>query len=158
LERLACDCKQIEFVPAAPNEIALKVMAGCSVFALASRTEGLARVLLEAMAAGKPIVAFAVGGTSHCITHNENGILVEPGNVAALAAGLDRVMNSPELAKRLGAKARTRVFSDFDEHAYTRAFDAMLRSLEQGTLRSVQEQEQESAKSWHLGHTSAGRG
>jgi glycosyltransferase involved in cell wall biosynthesis len=132
LDELAGGCSQIEFVPAAPNEVALKVIGNCSVYVSASRTEGMARVLQEAMAAGKPIIASAVGGTPHCILHNDNGILVEPGNVNELAEKLAQVLSNPELCKRLAARAHGRVFSQFDERAYVRSFRAMLEEVLSG--------------------------
>lgn len=132
LDVLAKGSKQIEFVSPASNEVALQVIAGCSVYVLASRSEAMGRVLLEAMAAGKPIVSSAVNGTPHYIINGENGILVEAGNVAAMAEALECVLSNPELARSLGEKAKARVFAEYDERAYVRAFSAMLNSVAGG--------------------------
>jgi glycosyltransferase involved in cell wall biosynthesis len=66
-------------------------------------------VVLEAMAAGKPIVASRIGGIPDLIEDGVSGMLVEPGDVIALRDALARVLTEPGLAERLAAAARTRV-------------------------------------------------
>jgi glycosyltransferase involved in cell wall biosynthesis len=129
LEELAESSPQIEFLPAQPNESALKVISSCMIYVLASRTEGMGRVLLEAMAAGRPIVASNVGGVPHYISEGENGLLFASGNVEELAANIVQILNDAELRARLGRNGRARVLSEFDEAAYVREFKKMLESL-----------------------------
>ena len=76
------------------------------IFVLASLNEGMGRVLVEAMAAERPIVASAVGGISDLVRNGENGLLVPAGDVGALAGALDGLIKNPEKARRLGAKGR----------------------------------------------------
>jgi glycosyltransferase involved in cell wall biosynthesis len=83
------------------------------VVALPSWTEGLPLVLLEAMARGRPVVATPVGGTPELVTDGETGLLVPPRDPEALAAALRRVLDDPELARRLGEAARARVAERF---------------------------------------------
>jgi glycosyltransferase involved in cell wall biosynthesis len=83
------------------------------VVALPSWTEGLPLVLLEAMARGRPVVATPVGGTPELVTDGETGLLVPPRDPEALAAALRRVLDDPELARRLGEAARARVADRF---------------------------------------------
>jgi len=130
LEELAQGCPQIEFLAPRPNELALKVISVCTICVLASRTEGMGRVLLEAMAAGRPIIASNVGGVSYYISDDENGLLFASGSVEELAATMVRLLNDKELRIRLGQRGYERLFSDFDEAAYIRAFDRMLRSIQ----------------------------
>ena len=83
------------------------------VVALPSWAEGLPIVLLEAMAHGRPVVATPVGGTPELVTDGETGLLVPPRDPEALAAALRRVLDDPDLARRLGTAARARVAERF---------------------------------------------
>lgn len=130
LEELAEGCPQIEFLAPRPNELALKVIAACTIYVSASRTEGLPWVLLEAMAARRPIIASNVGGVAHCISDGENGLLFSSGNVEELAAKMVHLLNHEELRAQLGRRGHDRVFSEFDEVAYVREFKRMLESLQ----------------------------
>jgi glycosyltransferase involved in cell wall biosynthesis len=77
-------------------------------------SDGLPNVLLEAMASGRPVVASAVGAIPSAITAGENGLLVPPGDAAALAAALEGLACRPVLRARLGEHARQRVERDFE--------------------------------------------
>jgi glycosyltransferase involved in cell wall biosynthesis len=134
LEELSSECPKIKFMDARPNEEALKVIAGCTVYVLASRTEGLPRVLLEAMAGGRPIIASNVGGVAHCIRDGENGLLFSAENIEELAEKISQLLNDPELRERLGRRGRERVMSEFDEFAYARQFQKMLTLVQTGAL------------------------
>ena len=69
---------------------------------------------LEAMAAGKPIVATNVGGLPFLIRDGDNGILVQPRNPADLAEAIQRLLTSPDLRAKFGTHGRTRAEEDFD--------------------------------------------
>lgn len=75
---------------------------------LPSHSEGSPNVLLEAMAAGVPVVATAVGGVPEIVADGESALLVDKGNPAALAAALGRLLEDRELGGRLAAAARQR--------------------------------------------------
>ena len=90
------------------------LMAGADVLVLPSHAEGLPLVVLEAMAAARPVVASAVGGTPELVVDGETGILVPPGDVGALATALDALLADPPRARRLGEAGRRRV-----ERAFT---------------------------------------
>lgn len=89
------------------------LMAGCDVFCLPSSAEGLPLVVLEAMAAGKPVVATAVGGVPELVIHGETGLLVTAGDVDALRRALADLLADPERARRLGETGRERVRASF---------------------------------------------
>jgi glycosyltransferase involved in cell wall biosynthesis len=74
-----------------------------------SRREGYGVVARQAMAHARPVVATAVGGLAEAIVDGESGLLVGPGDVAALRAALERLLGDAELRARLGAAARERV-------------------------------------------------
>lgn len=79
------------------------------VFALPSLSEGSPNVILEAMAAGLPIVASRVGGIPDMAPEGEAALLCTVGNTQELAAALGQLLTDPELAQRLGRQARQRV-------------------------------------------------
>jgi glycosyltransferase involved in cell wall biosynthesis len=101
-----------------------ELLARATVFALPSHAEGLPLALLEAMAAGCPVVASAVGGVPDVVSHGVNGFLVAPQDPQLLAASLHRVLTDKPLAARLGSAARDTV-----EACYS--IEKTLDSLEQ---------------------------
>jgi glycosyltransferase involved in cell wall biosynthesis len=66
----------------------------------------MGRVVVEALCRGRPVVATRVGGIPDLVRDGENGLLVEPGDTAALAEALVRILGDRELAERLAARAR----------------------------------------------------
>jgi len=105
------------FVP--PAELA-ELYARAAVVACPSHREGFGVACLEAMAHGRPVVAGAVGGLLDLVVNGETGILVEPGNVPALRAALDRLLDDPDLRRRMGAAGRRRADEHFSWDAVTR--------------------------------------
>jgi glycosyltransferase involved in cell wall biosynthesis len=81
-------------------------LARADVFALASRTEAFGIAVVEAMAAGLPVVAAAVGGVPELVSPGVTGELFPPGDHRALAAHLLRLLREPELRGRMGAAAQ----------------------------------------------------
>jgi glycosyltransferase involved in cell wall biosynthesis len=90
------------------------VLAAADVFVLPSLSEGLPLALLEAMFAGRPVVASDVGEVKAALAHGEAGVVVEPGDPAALARALDRLLSDPKRAHDLGASAARRAAADYD--------------------------------------------
>ncbi|HLK10440.1 MAG TPA: glycosyltransferase family 4 protein [Candidatus Binatia bacterium] len=88
-------------------------LAAADVVALPSLQEGLGVAALEAMAAGRPVVASRVGGLGEVVLDGETGLLVPPGDAAALAAALARLGADPALRARLGAAGRARVLARY---------------------------------------------
>jgi glycosyltransferase involved in cell wall biosynthesis len=88
-------------------------LAAGTLFILPSYIEGLPMALLEAMSWALPVIATPVGGIPQLVTHEVNGLLVAPGDVAALAAAITRLLGDPALRERLGNAARTTIASRF---------------------------------------------
>lgn len=97
-----------------------ELLAAADVFALPSAYEGSSLALLEAMAAARPIVSSAIGGTDELIEHGISGLLVPPGDNAALVEALKRVLSDSALSSSLGRHARARVIRDFAAGAMAR--------------------------------------
>ena len=88
------------------------VLAATDIFVLPSLVEGLPLALLEAMRAGKPIVATAVGGVPEAVTSGVNGLLVAPADDVALADAIAILAASPQQRAELGEQARARADRD----------------------------------------------
>ena len=93
-----------------------------------SRTEGTPIVLFEAMAAGVPVVATAVGGVPDVVGEHE-ALLVAPGDPDALAEGIRHVLAEPAAAARRARAARARLDSTFSAEPWLRAYEALYREL-----------------------------
>lgn len=100
-------------------------LAGMDVFVLPSLNEGMGRALVEAMAAGLPVIATRVGGVPALIDHGNNGLLVAPGDAQALADALRSYLRQPDLATRVGEAARRSVDARFSSSQMVRAIEAL---------------------------------
>jgi glycosyltransferase involved in cell wall biosynthesis len=98
-----------------------------AVVACPSRREGFGVVAAEAMAHGRPVVASAVGGLLDLVVHEETGLLVPPGDVAALRAALERLLRDRDLRRRMGAAGRARARAEL---SWDRVLDRTLEAYE----------------------------
>jgi glycogen(starch) synthase len=89
-------------------EVAVALDASTALV-LPSRSEGMGRVVVEALCRGRPVIATRVGGIPDLVRDGENGLLVEAGDTRALADALVRILSDPELAERLAARGRESV-------------------------------------------------
>jgi glycosyltransferase involved in cell wall biosynthesis len=117
----------VRFLGTVPR--AWRLLPHFDVFVLPSRWEGMSNGLLEAMAAGRPIVATTVGGNPELIADGETGLLVPPENPEALAAAILRLVRDPALARRLGEAARRRVVQDYTLEAVVRRMENLYDRL-----------------------------
>lgn len=117
LERSVVDAglsDRITFLGGLPEETTLQEIASADAFVLPSLIEGLPVVLMEAMAAGKPVIAATMAGIPEMITHERTGLLFDVGNWADLEAQIERLMHDDALALRIGAAGRERIEREFD--------------------------------------------
>lgn len=101
------------------------------IFVLCSKSEGLPHALLEAMAAGRAVIATEVGGNRELIQHDVNGLLVPSGDSQALAQAIRSLVNDPGRAVRFGAAARDTVAERFSLDAMTHRFESFYKQLYQ---------------------------
>lgn len=111
-----------------------------NVFALPSLEEGFPIAALDAMAAGLPVVASAVGGVPELIEDGKSGFLVPPRNVEALASRLRALLNDRELRRSVGLAGYARVHENFNSKRmganFTRFYDEILELPPQGETRA----------------------
>lgn len=93
----------------------------CDVYVNSSRFEGMSNAILEAMAASRPVVATSVGGNAELVREGETGFLYPPGDDAALAGHLERLLEETPLRTAMGAAARKIIARD---HPIERTVDA----------------------------------
>jgi len=107
-----------------------ELLAAADLFVLPSLFEGLPLSVLEAMAAERPVVATAIGGTDEAVVDGVTGVLVPPRDPAALAAAIHRLRSDPALSSRLARAARARVEAEFSAEAMARGimqvYDALV--------------------------------
>ena len=103
----------VHFVGRVDRAGAMALFKGCSFFVLPSRHEPMGIVNLEAMAAGRAIIASRVGGVPELVSDEENGLLVPPDDAPALAVALARLASDAALSARLGENGARRA-RDFD--------------------------------------------
>jgi glycosyltransferase involved in cell wall biosynthesis len=94
-----------------------------------SLEEGFCNAILEAMAAGKPVVATAVGGNPEAVVDGETGLLVPPGDGRALAAAIGWILDHPEQAAGFGRAARRRVAERFELSRMVRQYETVYDRL-----------------------------
>jgi glycosyltransferase involved in cell wall biosynthesis len=100
-----------------------EIIATFDVAVLPSYFEGMGRVLLEAMAMEKPVVASRVGGIPDLVHDGVNGILVTPGAIPELKSGLLKILRNPVMAIEMGKEGRKRIKEEFN-------VDSMVQSIE----------------------------
>jgi glycosyltransferase involved in cell wall biosynthesis len=110
VERLVADLpEQTSWTESLPLEEVASAMDESTALVLPSRSEGMGRVVVEALCRGRPVVGSRVGGIVELVRDGENGLLVEPGDTSALVDALVRVLSDRALASRLAAAAHAGV-------------------------------------------------
>lgn len=129
--------RDVSFVgPVAQQELP-DFLAGVDALALSSNYEGTPIVLMEAMAAGLPVVAPAVGGIPDLVEHEVSGLLVPPGDPLALARALDRLAQDPGLRAELGRAGARTVEARFNSAHVAREMSEFLQEATAPAARAL---------------------
>ncbi len=104
-------------------------LSAANAFVLASRNEGMGRVLIEAMSSGLPVIGTAVGGIPAIIKNNHTGIIVPPENPAALAIAMEELARNPETCDIMGKNASEYVYPEYDENTMIEKLARLYREV-----------------------------
>ncbi|HEV3181984.1 MAG TPA: glycosyltransferase family 4 protein [Steroidobacteraceae bacterium] len=129
LRQLAQSCgvaDRVRFHGFADRAALAALYAHADVFVLMSRVESCSMALLEAMAAGLPIIASKVGGNIELVRHRVDGLLIEPDNVDELASALVQLADDPHRRARLSAASRLVAELKYGWRAVAREYEAVL--------------------------------
>jgi len=105
-----------------------EIMETIDVFVLPSLNEGMGRVLVEAMAAGKPVVASRVGGILDLVNEGQNGFLAEPGDEKGLAIAIKKLLEDKKMRDEMGKRGRE-IAQDFSVEKMIEKIDVLYESL-----------------------------
>ena len=108
-----------------------EIMHTLDILVLPSLNEGMGRVLVEAMAAGKPVVASSVGGILDLVKHGHNGFLVTPGDVVGLSLAIEELVRDERLRNEMGRRGST-MAQNYSVEKMLREIDALYSSLYEG--------------------------
>jgi glycosyltransferase involved in cell wall biosynthesis len=111
------------------KEEIIKVCKSSDIFSLPSFNEGLPMVILEAMAAGLPIVTTPVGAIPEMVIDGENGFIVKPGDYHALAEKINYLIENKEIRERYGHHNLNLIRTTYDVHAVAGIFDNLFKEI-----------------------------
>jgi colanic acid/amylovoran biosynthesis glycosyltransferase len=117
LEALATELNltsYLKFVGYQSQDAVCQYLQNTDIFVLPSFSEGLPVALMEALAAGVPVITTPVAGISELVEHGINGYLVPPGAVEPLAQRIGQLLNDPTLRQQLGQAGRSKVEQEFN--------------------------------------------
>jgi glycosyltransferase involved in cell wall biosynthesis len=100
-------------------------LAALDLFVFPSQNEGMGRALIEAMAAALPVVATRVGGIPGIIEQGRTGLLVSPGDSAALAGAMAELLDDRTRARAMGQAARDSIGAEFNAAVMVRAIESV---------------------------------
>jgi len=106
-----------------------ELLGACDVFVLASLWEGNPLSVMEAMAAGLPVVVTAAGGVPELASSGTHGFVVPPGDVPALSEAMMRMANHPAARQEMGAAAAARARTKFDDRRMVEAYESLYDRL-----------------------------
>ncbi len=132
LERMANELglgEKVVFAGLVPSSEVPGCLAAMDALVHASLREGLARVLPQALLAGKPVVSFDVDGAREVVVEGETGYLVAPKSVEGLAEVMAKVLERPEEAERMAARGRELCKERFDWRRMVESLDSLYRRL-----------------------------
>ncbi len=114
------DKRRIVLVRAAPHQTKLDALAAADVYAMPSRTDSFGIVYLEAWMYGLPVIGARAGGVPAVIDHEQNGLLINFGDVEALAGAIERLLGDRALTQRMGEHGHAKVLHELTfDHKYT---------------------------------------
>lgn len=106
-----------------------EVLAGMDISVVASSSESLSNVILESMAAGKPVIATRVGGNTELVTEGETGLLIPRQDIDALAHAIEKLLTAPHLRRQMGEAAQVVARRDYSLKQVSGQYEQLYASL-----------------------------
>lgn len=119
---------QLHWLPLLPQSELAGYYRSCTALVMPAVEEGLGLVAAEALLCETPVIAFASGGLPDLIRNGETGLLVAPGNIAALAEALDDLLARADRGAALGIAGRRAMLATFSPEAVARRYAALYRA------------------------------
>ncbi len=120
--------ERVRFLGAVPRDQVLRLFRAADASLLSSAWENFPHTVVEALAVGCPVIATAVGGVPEVVRDGVNGLLVAPGDPAALASALERFYADPELRSRLAEAAVASVDGYSENAVFTRIEEELTKA------------------------------
>ncbi|BED88892.1 hypothetical protein PspMM1_13600 [Pseudoalteromonas sp. MM1] len=127
--------EKVEFLGWINKEQKLDLLARTDVVVLPSYAEGLPMSILEAMSVGIPVITTPVGAVEDAITHNEHGLLVQPGNIAQIADALSELDHDSNKRTQLGEAAKIKFLKCFQDDVVAEALSDYYQQLIDGVKK-----------------------
>lgn len=127
----------VEFLGYQSQQQVRELLAETDAFVMASFAEGVPVVLMEALAAGVPVVATQIAGIPELVEHGVNGYLVPPGSASALAERVVELMSDSDLRQRMGAAGRLKVANEFNIASEAKRLVTVLTNALSGQVASI---------------------
>ncbi len=123
---------QVTFLGYRSQSDVADLLGESDVLVLPSFAEGVPVVLMEAMAAGLPVIATRIAGIPELVEGGVSGLLVSPGDASALAAAIDKIADDPELAKTMGQAGQKAVLAGFQARTEAARLAALFEAAQHG--------------------------
>ncbi len=115
-----------------------KVLRGIDIFVnVPNKPDSLPTAIIEAMLAGKPIIASKIGGIPEMIEHGKNGLLIKPNDTLSLVKAIEKIIHDNTFAKEIGDKARDKALKDFNIDNYIDNMTALLEAFKEGQIHET---------------------
>lgn len=123
----------VRFTGAIGQSEVAEELARSAIFVLPSYAEGVPVVLMEAMAAGRPVVTSRITGIPELVEDGASGFLTEPGDIDALTQAIETLLSDPDMGAALGQVGRAKVIADFDIESEAKRLHALFTAYDAGT-------------------------
>ena len=128
LDALVGGSAQIEILKPRPHPDLFEIMGQAMMLVLPSRSEGMGRVLIEAMAAGVPLLGSDVGGIPYIIRDGQSGLIFKRGDASSLENKLREMLRDEPLRRRMGEEGYRRAHTELNESVYVEQFTRMVKA------------------------------
>jgi glycosyltransferase involved in cell wall biosynthesis len=122
--------KEVRFLGPLPRAEVARRYRAADMFTLPSSAEAFGNVFAEALASGLPIVGSSIGGIPDLVEHGTNGLLVQAGNIEALAGAIRYLADDPEMRQEMAQRNRAKAEADLEWSHVTRRYLATYEAIQ----------------------------